>query len=313
MRDSHYDRMRRRAEPAALPRATVDASAVRAPDGIDEIDPSLPIVSVSDVHGYLSEVRSALTAVGDADRFDPVVTAGDDGRLHWAGNDYLLLFNGDLIDRGDRNAETIELVVRLAEEAPPGRVRYHLGNHEMAMLLPEVLFWPGTYSARLERDARERFAEWITAGLVTAALEGHDHTYSHAGSQTGVDAAAANAELRAAAEALRAASADGECETVQSEVPDRFPTVFGLGGASGRGPDAGLLWMDFSHMPAGAPAQIVGHTRQATPTRRGETVCGNVLRWHQGSPGGEGVLVETRDELVSVTRTREGGAVVEDV
>ena len=313
MRDPHYDRMRRRTEPATLPRAAVDASAVRAPDGIDEVDPSLSIVSVSDVHGYLSDARSALTAVGETDRFEPVVTEGEDARLHWAGNDYLLLFNGDLVDRGDRNEETVELAVRLLEEAPPGRVRYHLGNHEMAMLLPEVLFWPGTYSARLERDARERFAAWIESGLVTAAFEGHGYTYSHAGSRTGVDAAKANAELRAAAEALRSTRSDDEREAVESEVPDRFSTVFGLGGSSGRGPEAGLLWMDFSHMPADAPAQIVGHTRQEVPNRRGETVCGNVIRWHQGSAGGEGVLVETPDELVSVTRTRGGGAVVDDV
>jgi hypothetical protein len=40
------------------------------------------IVSISDIHGYLADARSALLAVGETDRFDPVVTADDDGLLH---------------------------------------------------------------------------------------------------------------------------------------------------------------------------------------------------------------------------------------
>lgn len=97
------------------------------------------IVSISDIHGYLEDARSALLAVGESDQFDPVVTADDDGVLHWTDNDYVLVFNGDLVDRGNQNDATVALALRLMREAPPGRVQYLLGNHEMAILCPSVL------------------------------------------------------------------------------------------------------------------------------------------------------------------------------
>ena len=120
-----------------------------APNGIDWFQnrgETPTIVSLSDVHGYLDAARNALTAVGETDEYPPVVTVDDEGRLHWADNDYLLLLNGDLLDRGDRNRACLALLERLAGEAPVGRVRYHLGNHEMAVLFPERFQWPGVYS-----------------------------------------------------------------------------------------------------------------------------------------------------------------------
>jgi hypothetical protein len=105
----------------------------------------------------------------------------------------------------------------------------------------------------------------------------------------------------------------GRYDDVQEQIPDRYDSVFGLGGALGRGREAGILWMDFEYMPADAPPQVVGHTRQRTPTRVGETVCENVLRRNNGSTGGEAVLVESPDRLVAVTRRRDGTVSVSDV
>jgi hypothetical protein len=100
-------------------------------------------------------------------------------------------------------------------------------------------------------------------------------------------------------------------DAVQENVPRRFADVFGLGGPKGRGEDAGLLWMDFRHMPADAPPQIVGHTKQRAPTWAGRAVCENVIRTNHGSPGGEAVLVETPDALSTVTRQPDGSVSVE--
>ncbi|WP_267643262.1 metallophosphoesterase [Haloarchaeobius amylolyticus] len=296
--------------PAVLPDATVDL------DRWSPLDDSIPdhwrtpIVSISDIHGYLHEARSALTAVGESDRFDPVVTQEEDGTLHWADNDYVLVFNGDMVDRGDHNEETLELVLRLLDEAPRGRVRFHLGNHEMAVMLPAVLYWPSTYSGRLTDGSRERFLDWVETGLVGAAFEGHEYTYSHAGSRDSVDARAANREVQNAARDLREAIDAGEYIEVQEEIPERYPTVFGLEGSMGRGPDAGLLWMDFAHMPVDSSKQVVGHSKHSTPTRNGNAVCENVIRQNRKKGGGEGVLVETPDALFSVTRRRDGGVSV---
>ena len=131
------------------------------------------IVSISDIHGYLEAARNALTAVGETEAFDPIVTTDDEGRLHWAGNDYLLLINGDLIDRGDQNRECLALLERLAGEAPPGHVRYHIGNHEMGVLFPNRFYWDGVYSFELDDDLRRSFIEHVAAGDITVAFEGY--------------------------------------------------------------------------------------------------------------------------------------------
>ena len=61
------------------------------------------IVSISDIHGYLEDARQALLTLRDHPDYEPVVTAGSDCRLHWVDQNYVLVFNGDLVDRGPNN------------------------------------------------------------------------------------------------------------------------------------------------------------------------------------------------------------------
>lgn len=245
--------------------------------------------------------------MGETERFAPIVEIDGGGKLHWAGNDYILLFNGDLVDRGSQNTETVELAFRLMEEAPTGRVRYHLGNHEMAMLLPSVLSWTTTYSYNLNPDERRTFIEYVANEYVTVAFEGYNHVYSHAGDATELDVSDLNRQTRIAAETLLTAIEQTEYEPVQQTIPEEYPDVFGLGEPFGRGPDAGILWMDFEHMPADAPSQIVGHSMQSVPTRKGNTICENIIRQNHDADGGEGVLVETPEDLTAITRDANGG------
>lgn len=283
-----------------------------APDSVDWFhgrgeEPT--IVSISDVHGYLDAARNALTALEDADPYPPVVSQDGDGRLHWAGNDYLLVVNGDLIDRGPANDECLALVERLAAEAPPGRVRYHLGNHEMGVLFPERFRWPGVYSIELDRPSRRAFVERVAEGAITVAFEGYDHTYSHAGDTGPVDVSAANREVRTAAEELVAAMDDGRYAEAQRGIIERNETVFGVGGVTGRGASAGLLWMDFKHMTPDAPPQVVGHSRQRRPVRTGSVICQNVIRSNLDAPGGEAVVVERPNRIEAVINTPNGATV----
>ena len=121
-----------------LVESTVDGLVDSTTDrlvGSDEARPT--IVSISHIHGYLEPARSALLTLADHPDFTPVVTADDDGRLHWADENYVLVFNGDLVDRGPANEGVLELVARLVREAPPGRVRLTLGNHEALALSPD--------------------------------------------------------------------------------------------------------------------------------------------------------------------------------
>jgi len=263
-------------------------------------------VSLSDIHGYYESAHSALTAVGAVR--DPVVSEDSSGQLHWADSNYLLLFNGDLIDRGDENRRVLETALRLKHEAPPGRVRLHLGNHEMAVMLPEVLHWPQTYSGQLTQAARVSFVDQVRAGIWKAAFEGYNHTYSHAGCESSFDATNVNTRLKTCADQIREDMTSPDSGSVQEKIPEQYDLLFGLD-RGGRGPDAGLLWMDFLHMPRDAPPQIVGHSRQPEVVKKGNVICQNTIRSNLRSSGGEAVVIETPNEITVVTRDRSGTAI----
>lgn len=279
---------------------------------INQIEDTPPIVHISDIHGYLDNGRSALRAVGESERFDPIVTSDADGKLHWADNNYVLVFNGDVIDRGPHNEGCLELVWRLQREAPQGRVQFLLGNHEMAIMLPRIAGFPGAYSTEMSPTERENFLNRILDGNVTVAFEGYDYTYSHAGSNKEFNTPKLNATLRAAANEL-AKSEHPTNDGVQRKVQNSHSRVFGIGKNGGRGPSAGVCWLDFTHLEPSAPKQIVGHTKRPQPEKKGNVVCGNVIRMNNQSSGGEGVLIETPESVQAALRAHTGGVVVEKV
>ena len=70
--------------------------------------------------------------------------------------------------------------------------------------------------------------------------------------------------------------------------------------------------MDFAHLEPSAPPQIVGHSKKLKPVRKGNVVCGNVIRANNATPGGEGVLIEepSGDGLTAIRRSPDGGVLV---
>lgn len=232
------------------------------PDSIDDLstDGCPAIVSISDVHGYLKDARRALLSVGETAEFKSLVDEDVDGRLHWAGNDYVLVVNGDVIDRGPDNEASVRMVDRLASEAPPGYVRYQLGNHEMAALLPTVLNWTHWYSGRLEHAKRLAFYNRARDSLLAAAFEGYEYTYSHAGQPKTFDVREANRQLSEAADRLAEVLKSGDSMAYtesQQNIAGEYSIVLGRDGRIGKGPNAGLAWMHFEHMPPAAPQQVV--------------------------------------------------------
>ncbi|WP_459192277.1 metallophosphoesterase [Halosimplex sp. J119] len=285
-----------------------DAVPTDARDGVAGLDADSPrIVSISDIHGYLDDARSALTALGDHPDYEPLVEADEEGRLHWAdGDDSVLVVNGDLVDRGPDNEGVIDLVERLAREAPPGHVRVTLGNHEWGVLFRDLVSWGAWFSGQQTDADRRQLCNAVERGEVVAAYQGYNFTYAHAGHVADYEAAAVNDQFVDAALELRETVGASEDDETQQRLVDDYRRILGLGGEIGRGPGAGIAWLDFQFLPGNAPPQIVGHTRQDRPVREGNVVCENVIRANHAEPGGEAVLVETPDELAAVRRTDDG-------
>jgi len=295
--------------------ATHEAEPVSPPtrDSVAGLDTEPTIVSISDIHGYLGDARSALLTLTDHPEYPPLVRADAARRLHWAGDDeYVLVFNGDLIDRGAHNAEVIRLVERLMDQAPPGHVRVTLGNHEMGTLCPDRFTWDGWYSVEKTDEERNAFMQQILDGHVVAAYEGYNVTFAHAGAPQPYSANAVNEECIEGVTSLLDAVGTADDIDAQYNLLDAYPAVFGVDGRTGRGPKAGLLWLDFEHIPETAPPQVVGHTRHDEPTQKGRVVCQNIIRNNRRRDGGEGIIVETPDELVALCRDASGGVVTHE-
>lgn len=265
------------------------------------------IVSVSDIHGFLDSARSALLTLRDHPDYDPIVEDDEAGTLHWADNDYVLVFNGDLIDRGPANIETVQMVARLISQAPPGRVRVTLGNHEMGILTQALFRWGNWFSGQVGSDARQSLISAIRSGHIIAAYEGYDVTYAHAGQNEPYDVRAVNDALAEAA--MRLDSNIGElrdAELQQQQIVNDYPLVLGMGTQYIKGPDSGLVWLDFDYLQPDAPPQVVGHTRHQTVTQDGSVICENVIRNTKDTPGGEAVLVEDSTGIVVLRRDKSG-------
>lgn len=271
------------------------------------------ILSVSDVHGYWGAFESALALPGDHESFAPVVERDADGELHWVGGaggeEYVLVLNGDLVDRGGDGERVVETVRRLREEAPDGHVRYLAGNHE-AFVLAGGLGTGEWYCDRVGVAERRRFFDAIAAGDLTAAYDGYEYTYSHAGAVDGVDPVRANdAFLAVASEVADVVGTDADAYgTFERAFDDAWVTR--AGSSTPKGADAGPLWLGWRHLPADAPPQVVGHTPQERVTRKGNVVCQDVVRKTAGRTGGEALVVETPDSVSVLERDRSGAAVL---
>jgi len=272
-------------------------------------DSSTPptIVSISDIHGYLENAQEALLTLTEHPEYDPVVTEDEQGRLHWAGNDYVLVFNGDLIDRGANNEGVLAMVSRLIEDAPAGRVRVTLGNHEWMVLMQDPFRGYGWFSTLVSEAQQRQYIQRIYDGHVVAAYSGHSVSYAHAGSTTPYDVPTVNDSLVAAARELDPALGTNEESAVAKKLQKEYRTVLGTGDTRLKGPTAGLVWMHFQHHTSDSPPQVVGHSRQLTPQSTGEVYCQDLLLDNRGSLGGHGVFVETPESLVALTRRDDGG------
>jgi hypothetical protein len=106
------------------------------------------LVAVGDVHG-------------DFDDFCLILRRADlvDAQNHWVGGSSTLVQIGDLIDRGPKGREAMDLVIGLEKEAAKagGQVVPLLGNHEVMNILGDLRYVPPqSYASFADNESEKR-------------------------------------------------------------------------------------------------------------------------------------------------------------
>src|SRR5271165_6823248 len=133
------------------------------------------LVAVGDVHGAFDDFCLILKRAGLVD-----------DQNHWTGGSATLVQMGDLVDRGPKSREAMDLVMRLESEAPKagGKVVPLLGNHEVMNILGDLRYVPpqsyasfaDNESERRRQAAYKEYAAWyanhakLLVGLKQTAL-----------------------------------------------------------------------------------------------------------------------------------------------
>ena len=94
-------------------------------DGVERV------VAIADVHGAYEAMVETLGNVG---------ILGDG--LEWAGGESHLVIVGDLLDRGPRSRDALDLLMRIEEEAAAagGKVHVLIGNHESMNMIGDLRY-----------------------------------------------------------------------------------------------------------------------------------------------------------------------------
>jgi hypothetical protein len=79
---------------------------------------------IGDVHGHATELKGLLNSLGYKE--------DENGCFSHASKSRMAIFLGDVIDKGDEQFETIDIVKKMQES---GNAKFVLGNHEMDLLL----------------------------------------------------------------------------------------------------------------------------------------------------------------------------------
>lgn len=124
------------------------AAGLTAPEpGYAQPPAAAPIVAISDIHGAYDAFVDVLSAAGLID-----------ATLAWTGGNARLVIVGDVLDRGARSRDALELVMQLEQRAAAagGAVHLVLGNHEIMNLVGELSYVsPDEFAAFAADESRE--------------------------------------------------------------------------------------------------------------------------------------------------------------
>jgi Calcineurin-like phosphoesterase len=117
------------------------------------------LVAIGDVHGDFDNFCAILQRVGLIDE-----------QRHWTGGQATLVQVGDLIDRGPKPREVLDLMMSLEEQAPKagGQVVALLGNHEVMNLMGDLRYvtaknyasFADSESEKRQGDALQKYVAW---------------------------------------------------------------------------------------------------------------------------------------------------------
>jgi len=106
------------------------------------------VVAIGDVHGAYEEFTEILQTVGLID-----------GRRVWTGGTATLVQTGDVVDRGAKQRECLDLLMDLQRQAPKdgGTVIPLLGNHEVMNVIGDLRYLtPDTFRTFASPEAEKR-------------------------------------------------------------------------------------------------------------------------------------------------------------
>jgi hypothetical protein len=106
------------------------------------------LIAIGDVHGDFDDFAALLQHTGLIDK-----------QNHWTGGKTTLVQVGDLLDRGPKPREVMDLMMSLEKEASKdgGRVFSLLGNHEVMNIMGDLRYvTPENYASFAEANSEER-------------------------------------------------------------------------------------------------------------------------------------------------------------
>jgi hypothetical protein len=111
-------------------------------------EPREPVIAIADVHNAFDNFVAILLRTGLIDK-----------QNHWAGGKTTFVQVGDLLDRGPKPREVMDLMMALEKEAPQagGRVVSLLGNHEVMNIMGDLRYVaPANYASFADGKSEER-------------------------------------------------------------------------------------------------------------------------------------------------------------
>jgi len=120
------------------------------------------VVAVGDIHGAFKQFADTLETVGMAKR-----TAPDGFEMTWTGGNDILVFTGDLSDRGENTKQVFDAVMSLEKQADAagGHVFSMFGNHDALLLNGTVEKWAKTLTSHKQKWYQNTLDSFTKAGL----------------------------------------------------------------------------------------------------------------------------------------------------